>query len=140
MWCREHYKPRRISLKAIEKIEAELGFTFPPYYREAMIYYGSSDVSIALLDAIVDGNLNLRDVSEIIRPSKIQSEMSGWQKAGMPQHLVPFARDCSGSLFCFSKNDKPEPGGDIPVHYFDHDFHEVDIEADSFEDWIKGFL
>lgn len=140
MWCRDHYKPRKTSTNAIKKIEAELKFVFPPRYREAMTSYGSSGVSIALLSAIVDLNLNLRDVSEITRPLKIQSEMKGWQNAGMPQHLVPFASDCSGNLFCFSRNDKPDLAGEVPVHFFDHDFDEVELEADSFEDWIKGFL
>jgi cell wall assembly regulator SMI1 len=140
LWCKGHYKPRKISRNKIEMVEAELSFKFPPSYREAMISHGSTDVMISLLDTIVDQNLNLRDVSEIFQPTKIYDTMVGWQDAGMPKHLIPIAKDCAGNLFCFSAQDTPDSSQEIPIHFFDHDFDEVELEADSFEEWVKAYL
>jgi hypothetical protein len=140
VWCRGYYKTHKTSRKKFEMIEAELGFKFPPSYREAMISFGASDVMITLLDTIVDQNLDLRDVTEIIRPAKIYKEMIGGQKAGMPNHLIPIASDCMGNSFCFSTHEVSDSAKEIPIYFFDHDFDEVDLEADCFEDWLKAYL
>ncbi len=66
--------------------------------------------------------------------------MRGWQEAGMPEGLVPIAKDCMGNLFCFDLDDGQEIRKlDGPVYFWDHDFNEVQHEAASFETWIGKY-
>lgn len=106
----------------------------PADYRSAVLQLGLPRPTIALLDAIVDQELDLRDVSDFLSPAEVVSVTEDWRALGLPEELVAFATDCMGNLFCFPT--AADTGGPVPVLFFDHDARTVEVIAPSFIIWI----
>jgi hypothetical protein len=139
-WGDTYHGTTIISLDQIKKAEAELNFHFPQIYFDCITKIGIFDTAMDLLDQIVDQKLHIHDLAEMAHPKDIPEDMQGWQEAGMPEGLIPFAKDCMGNAFCFAQE---EAGGqrknDLSVYFFDHDLDEVELEANSFVAWIESF-
>ncbi len=129
-----------VPMESLVRAEKVARIQFPSVYIDAMTLHGPCSARIELLDLITDNNLNLRDVSDFINPDEIAETMRGWDEAGLPEGLVPFAKDCMGNLFCFAATEaSAERQGDSPVYFWDHDYHEVEQETDSFVLWLERF-
>lgn len=137
LWTHPDSAPEPVSKGELERAEYRLDMRLPADYRTAVLQVGLPRLTIALLDAIVDRELNLKDVSDFLNPAEIVSVTEDWRDLGLPEELVAFATDCMGNLFCFSSI--VEADGSVPVFYFDHDGRSVDVAAPSFTAWIEEF-
>lgn len=133
LWMHPDYPPRPVSESDLRAVERDLGFNFPLDYRDAVIRVGLVSPTIELLDAIVDRELDMADLSALLEPDDILATTEAWRDMGMPAELVAFATDCTGNLFCFRTDGGPA------IIYFDHDFGTTRKIAPSFTKWIDDF-
>jgi hypothetical protein len=132
-WMIPEYPPKPVTDAGLMRVEQCFGFGFPSDYRGEVLRYGLVSPTIALLDAIVDGELDMADLSDLLDPDAMIESTEDWHTMGLPAEFVAFATDSGGSLFCFRTD-----GGDA-IFYFDHDFGTVREIAPSFTDWILSF-
>ncbi len=137
LWTHPDYPPDVVTEGQLANAEGRLQFRLPKDYRSAVIQYGLPRPSIELFDAIVERDLDLRDVGDFLSPAELVSVTEDWRDLGLPEELVAFATDCMGNLFCFSS--EPNADGPVPVLFFDHDDRTVEVIASSFTRWIDGF-
>ncbi len=139
-WTSSHYPPEKILLSDMQTLERTMGVHLPPDYRGSVLRTGLPRPTIALLNSIVDQDLSLRDVSDFYCPLEMLEQTSGWREAGMPSHLIAFATDSAGNMFCFDAEKLRDGNADRnSVWFFDHDLGTVDHVAPSFDDWIMQF-
>lgn len=137
LWSSSRYPPDPVTEADIRIVEQRFDICLPNDYRQAVLRVGLPRPTIALLNAIVDRELDLRDLSEFFKPSEIVSVTDDWRDLGLPEDLVAFAADCMGNLFCFCN---PKDGEEAaPVFFFDHDNQTADVIAPSFNQWIDEF-
>jgi len=103
-WCLDDYPPEPVSEEDLQSVELRFEVRLPEDYREAVLGLGLPRTSIALLDAIVDQNLVLFDLSDFYSPTEIINQTLSWRKLGLPENLIAIASDCSGNMFCFDIN------------------------------------
>ncbi len=132
-WTSPDHPPRPVSEAGLAGVEQRLGFRFPPDYRDEVCRHGLVSPTIALLDAIVDGELDMADLSDMLDPAEIVASTEDWREMGLPDDMVAFATDCSGNLFCFRAD------GGAAIFHFDQDFETTREIAPSFSHWIDGF-
>jgi hypothetical protein len=137
LWTHPDYPPEAVSENDLERAEGRLQTHLPADYRSAVLRFGLPSPTIALLDAIVDRELDLRDVSDFLNPEDMVTVTEGWRDLGLPEELVAFATDCMGNLFCFPT--EADTSGGAPVFFFDHDNRAVEVIAPSFAHWIGQF-
>lgn len=140
MWTSSAYAPESVSDAELSDVERRLGIGFPADYRQAVLEVGLPRPTTALLDAIVERELDLDSVGDFYSPAEIGEETTAWREMGMPDRLVAFASDGCGNMFCF--DTAPEDGASAPgqaVWLYDHDFESVKQVAASFSDWIEAF-
>jgi len=135
-WTHPNYPPEKVTESDLDAVEARFGFMLPPDYRQAVLAYGLPRPGVALLDGMLAANADFADVSGFFNPEEIIRLTDDWRGGGMPDHLVAFANDCGGNLFCFDSR----PGADrSAVWFWDHDDGSVTVAADSFTAWIERF-
>ncbi|WP_186456927.1 SMI1/KNR4 family protein [Sphingomonas suaedae] len=137
LWTHPDYAPDPVSEGELERAEDRLNTRLPTDYRTAVLQAGLPRPNIELLDAIVDRELDLRDVSEFLSPAELVSVTQDWRALGLPNDFIAFATDCMGNLFCFPI--AAEAGEPAPVIFFNHDDGTVDVIAPSFALWIEEF-
>jgi cell wall assembly regulator SMI1 len=137
LWMHPEYPPRPISEDGLRSVEAHFGFTFPSDYRRDVLRWGLVSPTSALLDAIVDRELDLPDLSRLKDPTEMVASTEAWREMGLPHGLVAFASDCAGNLFCFDATRSAS--SEAPVIYFDHDFGTTRAVAPSFSAWIEAY-
>ena len=98
-----------------------------------MLAVGLPRPTIALLDAIVERELDLASLGDFYSPDEIVTETIDWRERGLPAELVVFAGDESGNKFCFPADRSAGEG----VWFFDHDFGTIREIALSFGAWIE---
>jgi hypothetical protein len=135
-WTHPESTPDEVDPERLESAEARLRIRLPADYREAVLTHGLPRPTIALLNAIVDGELELPDVRAFLSPDEMVESTEDWRELGLPADLVAFATDGSGNLFCFRSQSTPEAP---QVFYFDHDFGDVRMVAPSFTAWIEAY-
>lgn len=139
-WTSGHYPPDPVSEADLLSVEQRLSVRLPEEYRQAVLKVGLPRPTIALLDAIVERELDLHGLGDFYSPAEIVEETLGWRELGMPENLVAFASDGGGNQFCFDadllRNDAAEGQ---PIWFFDHDFGTVDEISPSFGAWINAF-
>ncbi|GBH30412.1 SMI1/KNR4 family protein [Sphingobium xenophagum] len=135
-WTNPDYPPERVLAADLRKAEQLLVFKFPSDYEREVLDVGLPQPTIALLDAIVERELDVASVGDFYAPEEIVSETTIWKDIGMPDHLIAVAGDESGNKFCFSTSqiDADRQG----VWFFDHDFGTVEEIASSFSAWIEA--
>lgn len=133
LWMHPDYSPHPLSEGELAAVELRFGFRLPPDYRDGVLRFGLVSPTIALLDAIVDGKLDIADLSELLAPQEMIDITEAWRDMGLPADMVAFASDCCGNLFCFRTD------GSSAIHHFDHDFGTTETIADSFTGWIDDY-
>lgn len=137
LWTHPDCAPDPVSEAELESAEGRLQTRLPADYRDAVLQFGLPRPTIDLLDAIVDRELDLNDLSDFLSPAEIVAVTEDWRDLGLPEELVAFATDCMGNLFCFPT--EADAGGEVPVFFFDHDDRTVDAIAPTFTRWIEEF-
>ncbi len=140
-WTHPDYRPEPTPAADLDSVEAEFGTLFPASYRAFLEKFGPVGTTAALLELIVERELDLSDVSEFYEPDGIKSQTLGWRDLGLPAEFVAFAGDCQGNLFCFSlapSTDGRRPA-DTSVWYFDHDDAEITNLNVDFTQWVVKF-
>ena len=127
-------------------IENALSVTFPSAYLEFITRYGPV-FTPKLLDAIVTSResgtkeeTEVFDVKEFLEPTAIIESHRLNVSGGMEDWLVPVAMDCMGNSFGFKREKYSARPDDSPVFLFDHDFCQIIQVAESFDNWLAGFL
>jgi hypothetical protein len=139
LWTHPDYPPSSIDEEQLREVEARFAFALPRDYREAVLAHGLPRPTIALLDTIVDAELDVADVADFLEPKDMIRSSKDWHEIGLPRHLIAFATDCSGNLFCFSAENDAAGIGNASIHYFVHDFGTVKKVAPNFRAWIDEF-
>lgn len=132
-WMHRDYPPRPVSADGLKEVEARFRFSFPADYRQDVLRSGLASPTSALLDAIIDGELDVEDLSDMLSPAEMVSQTEDWREMGLPHDMVAFATDCCGNLFCFRTDGGPA------IFFFDHDFETTEETAPSFTAWINRF-
>jgi len=139
-WTSVDYPPDPVSDDDLSVAEQRLGVGFPRGYRDAVLRIGLPRPTIALLDAIVEHNLDLAPPGDFYSPDEIVEETLAWREIGMPEHLIAIASDGMGNKFCFDAGGLERGASDSQaVWFFDHDFNTVEKIAVSFDAWIDTF-
>jgi hypothetical protein len=137
-FCAANAEP--IARTALNHAEEQLGILFPSAYREFVLARGAAR-SHTLLGLIVDAEADLWDVMSFHTPSECVEATETYRSAGMSERLVAFASDSAGNVFCFDEGDlldaRPD---DSPVWFFDHDFNEDKLLAESVDVWLASYL
>ena len=139
-WTSGHYPPVPVTEADLCSVEQRFALRLPEDYRQAVLQTGLPRPTIALLDAIVDRELDLHSLGDFYSPAEIISATLSWRELGMPEQLIAIASDGCGNKFCFDGDRLRE--GDVAgqaIWFFDHDFGTVDQIAPSFDAWIKAF-
>lgn len=140
-WCHPDHAGQTISEDELSSVEYEFGIYLPLDYREQVLSVGLPSPTLALLSAIDDREVDLHDLSDLCKPSKIREETLEWRKAGLPEDLLVIGSDSMGNKFCYNLSDlQKETGSEASIFFWDHDFLETEKIAPSFTDWINGFL
>jgi hypothetical protein len=93
--------------------------------------------TLALLDAIVDRSLDIHCLGDFYAPAVIVEQTLAWREIGMPEHLIAFASDGMGNMFCFDRNRLISGASNSEaILFFDHDFGTVEVVALDFHAWI----
>jgi len=137
IWTHSDYPPDAVTEIELEGVEGRLQTRLPGDYRSAILKFGLPRLTIKLLDAIVDRQLALKDVSDFLGPAEMVTVTEDWRELGLSEDLVAFATDCMGNLFCFPTAS--DCTAEVPVFFFDHDERSVDVVAPSFTRWIDEF-
>jgi SMI1-KNR4 cell-wall len=137
LWTHPDYSPGPVTIEELRFVEARLRTRLPADYCRAVVEFGLPRPTLELLSAIVDRELNLRDVSEFLDPAEIVTTTEDWRDLGLPEELVAFATDSMGNLFCFPTDAEARPSA--PVFLYDHDSGDIELMARSFDEWIEGF-
>ena len=132
-WTTGDYPPSLVSEEELHEVEKKLRSRLPEAYTQSVLTVGLPQPSIALLETIVDQELDIHSIGDFYSPSEIIDETLGWREIGMPQNLIAFAGDGCGNKFCFDT----EKGGS-KIWFFDHDFDTVELIADSFDEWLTA--
>jgi hypothetical protein len=135
LWVHPDYPPKAVTEQALRTVEGRFDFAFPNDYRNAVLQHGLASPTIDLLDVIVDGELDMADLSKLLEPASMIERTEAWREMGLPSDLVAFASDCCGNLFCFSTATERTNR----IFYFDHDFGTTREIAPSFSSWIDAF-
>ncbi len=139
-WTVAGRHPPIVAAADLAGAEMRLQFLTPAAYRDAILAHGAPSTSNALLGAIVDQDLDLNDVQDFFEPADLVKVTEDWRALGLPVHLVAFASDCAGNLFCFStKGAGKERQDDSPVWFWNQEFAKARAAAPSFSTWIEGF-
>ena len=132
--------PVPIAAQDIQRVERELTTVLPQAYVTFMRTHGSVHTP-SLLSLIVDGEHEQWDVTVISEISEVIEGTKGYWSAGMSDKLVGFASDSMGNLFCFRRVPLDSPRtDDAEVWFFDHDFCSEARVAESFDEWLLGYL
>ncbi len=134
----------------ISRIEDTLKVMLPAEFVDQMKTVGalwSPNILTAVCDAQEnehedeDSEFDLHDLQNLLSAEQIIEETKGWHSAGMPLSLVAIGNDCMGNKFCFDKKDLGTPRCETaPIYFFDHDFDEVTMVAETFSEWIAQFM
>lgn len=123
----------------IAEAEAALGVLWPESYRQFALAYGAV-YSPSLLDIIVERKLGFSDVQQFLTPKQSVTETRRW-RLDRSGGCIAFASDGSGNWFAFRELANSSPRvDDAAVWLFDHENETVEVEAESFEEWINRFL
>ena len=98
-----------------------------------MLQVGLPRLSIALMDTIVDRELELHSVGDFFSPTEMIEETLAWRELGLPENLIAFASDGCGNKFCFSV------ANGAAIWFFDHDFGTIERVAPSFTQWVRAY-
>ena len=135
-WGSVSYPPKSVGADALAEIEGYFGSPFPHAYKSAALTHGLPSITAALLNSIVDRELDVCSIGSFLKPNEIIPITEGYRRAGMPNDFVGFATDGGGNLHGFRvRNGVLAP----EVWFFDHDFLEVDFEAPDFDAWIERY-
>ena len=136
-WGQAEYPPDTVSDSDLRKAGEQLEWQIPEDYAQAVLEAGLPRPMIALLDVIVDDELDIFDVSDFLNPDEIVERTKSRHEIGLPIHLVAFASDCSGNLFAFSRAPEAAPS---EVWFWDHDFDETRKLSATFGQWLDLYL
>jgi hypothetical protein len=140
IWCGTDNRPVQIEEVELRGVETKYGISLPEDYFTQVIAVGLPSAP-ALLDAILDRDLDLHDLSGLCTPKGIVEETEGWRPIGLPDHLLVIGWDCMGNKFCFDISeisDGIKPGA--AIFFWDHDFDETTKIAESFSGWISSYI
>jgi hypothetical protein len=132
-WSIPDYPPGSVSKHALDEVENQLHCRLPEDYKDAVLEVGLPRPTIALLDAIVERELDVDPIGDFYEPREIVADTLEWRQLGMPENLVAFASDGCGNMFCFDTNNN-----DSAIFFFDHNLKSVNLIADSFSTWLTA--
>ena len=134
-WCTPDYPPSPVTKDELDSAQAKLAVVLPEEYLRAVLQVGLPSATIALLNSIVENDMNIHDIAEFFTPEEMVDRTVTWKTMGLPEQMTAFASDGMGNLFVFVHAD--EHDGAIGI--CDHDNAEVKILATSFDAWIAMY-
>ncbi len=135
-----HYRTAPVTAAELDGAETRLGTSLPAAYREALIALGAPSTRASLLASIVDQDIDMADVQDFFSPADLVQFTEEWRPLGLPAHLIAFASDCAGNLFCFAvvkPEDRRPP--DAAVWLWNQEFKRARIVSAGFGAWITAF-
>jgi len=131
--------PAPVSFAQLDEAERVLGTMFPTSYRLFMTSYG--ELYTPNLFHLVPGLPETPDLQNLASLEEVVSEAPGLWSGGTPNNLVVIGNDIMGNLFCLPRTKRRrERPDDLPIKFFDHEFLDVAVVANSFDEWLSRFL
>jgi hypothetical protein len=126
------------TLEEIEKVENQLNLKLPNSYKYLVTHFGDL-YTPDTLETIVDNDLEINDVQDFDLPIQALERTQSWKKAGLPTGYYAFASDSMGNMFCFKYDECNNENSEPHIWFFDHDFIEIEEEAENLLSWLKRF-
>jgi SMI1 / KNR4 family (SUKH-1) len=124
----------------IQRVEQALSTVLPQAYITFMQMHGAVRTP-SLLSLIVDGRHEQWDVMALSELAEVSEGTKSYWSAGMPEHLIGFAQDSMGNLFCFHRVPPAGPRPcDAEIWFFDHEFCSESRVANGFDEWLLSYL
>jgi len=124
----------------VTTLEKGLGASLPLSYRQFLMTVGPVSMSLALLDSIVDQQLDIAGVQDFYDPAQVLWETRAWQPLGLPEDLFAIASDGAGNKFCLPIPETAKGAADdASVWFFDHEEPEAYDTEVPFTEWIAMF-
>ncbi len=133
LWTHPDYSPTRVEDADLRRAEQRFDIAFPADYREAILTHGAPSPTLALLNSIVENDIDLADISEFFTPDEIISATEDWRAMRLPETLIAFAGDSAGNLFAFDQDGTPG------IWLFDHETGDVRQGGAAFSDWLEQY-
>jgi hypothetical protein len=139
-WGHRDYPPEWVSELELGRAEWRLRASLPDDYRSAVLQVGLPCPGIELFDTIEEGGLDLDCPNEFLSPADMVETSLGWRMHNLPRHLVAFAIEDDGSLFCFDgRGARPGEEQCAGVFLFDVYGRIVEKIAPSFDAWLLPY-
>jgi hypothetical protein len=122
----------------IAELEQRLAAILPNSYKYLLSNYGLVHTP-NVLSRICDLGVDISEVQDFLSLEDVYSLSKLYEMSGMPKGHILFASDCKGNMFCFKLSDCEGQQIDIPVWFFDHQFHTVKKVSPSFSEWLGEF-
>jgi len=122
----EYVSLKKYSDIEIKQAEQMLNFKFPPFYKAFIKEVGSGYFSNKYNFTLPNGT----SIQSFYSLNTIQNLVEDYSKNEIPEYLIPFGSDNSGSLFCFKRNDEA-------IYFLDHSFNTVDEISNDFESLLQ---
>ncbi|UTS81913.1 SMI1/KNR4 family protein [Phaeobacter piscinae] len=157
-WSHPDYPPTSINKGDLKALEDNLGVALPSSYRSQLLKIGLPSPTAKLWEWLSENDerhfrwLNrlpflvlilpepVPHLADFHHPSDVQKALE-WREAGMPEDLLPFAYDSSGSQICFDM--EALRGGsrrESPVIFWDcYSLHKTKLSK-SFDAFLKLYL
>jgi hypothetical protein len=128
-----------VALSDIQSLENILKIKFPSDFKLFTNKYGNLWTP-HILDIIVDNGIGMNDIQQFWLPEEIiEDKESGLTHQIEKEVLVPFASDCMGNIYAFKSHDLKTLKPTANVYFFDLDFNEIYLMANSFTALIEKF-
>jgi len=131
--------PVPVTSAELDEAERVLDTVFPTSYRLFMTSFGEL-YTPDLFDLRL-GDPEMPDLKNLASLEEVVAEAAGLWSAGTPDDLVVIGNDIMGNLFCLPRlrrrGSRPD---DLPIKFFDHEFLDVAVVAESFDEWPSLFL
>jgi hypothetical protein len=127
------------SLSEIQSLERILQIKLPEDFKLFMNNYGTLWTP-HILNIIVDNEIEMDDIQQFWSAEEIlEDNKSGITNQIEVADLIPFASDCMGNIFAFKSFDLKMERQTANVYFFDLDFNEMRLVANSFTALIEDF-
>lgn len=127
-----------ISSVDIAELEDRLSVILPDSYKYLLSNYGLLHTP-NVMTKTCDLSVELSQVQDFLSLEDVYSLSKLYEMSGMPKGHILFASDCKGNMFCFKLSDCEIKQTDVPVWFYEHEFHIVKKVSDSFSAWIGDF-
>ena len=134
----QNENPTMRSEEDIQRLEDLLEIKLPEDFRNFIFHYGDLWTP-QILDIIVDEDSEMHDIQQFWPVAEIIEDKRNGYTNQIEEDLIAFASDCMGNIYVFKTSDLKKSCSSATVYFFDLDFNQIEVAANSFTELIEQF-